>query len=153
MIAAPTPTAPVPTPVPTPAPTAPVPTPVPTPAPTAVPTPAGGYTQAGIRAAAEAAAERDAGYSLVSAKGVELRIPSDGELLAAPYQVRVQKKQPDREFVYIIPIPSSDNTGTIGTVRDGEIVTVVAENPFYYFFVTADGKAGWNGRSWFVPVT
>ena len=160
VIAAPTPTPPVPTPAPTPVPTpapTPVPTPAPTPAPTSAPTPfptpAGGYTQAGIRAAAEAAAERDPHYSLVSNRGIELRIPADAELLAQPYQVRVQKKLPDRELVYIIPIPENDNTGTIGTVRDGEIVTVLAEDPYYYFFVTEDGRAGWNGRTWFVPVT
>jgi hypothetical protein len=34
-------------------------------------------------------------------------------------------------------------------VVQDETVTVLAENEYYYFFVTRDGRAGWNGKSFF----
>ena len=47
-----------------------------------------------------------------------------------------------------MPRPQPGN-GTLGKVTHGDLVTILAETEYYYFFVTEDGRAGWNGKSYF----
>lgn len=128
----------------------PSPAPASTPAPTAAPVtadPGRTYTSAGVLADAQAAAERDSHYSTVSEKDVELEVPADSAFLRTPFVKKVYAGE-EGKAIYIMPKPIPGN-GTLGTVAHGEQVTVLAENPYYYFFVTRDGRAGWNGKSFF----
>ena len=153
---------PAPTSAPTPEPT-PAPTPAPTPKPDPTPAPAintSGYSNAGIwEEARRAAANQNLRwrYSITSRgdnapKGYrDLEVPGDGELLQSPFKMRVNAA--GKVAIYIMPVPE-DGHGYCGRVAHEEVVTVVATrdvgNGTYYFFVTADGTAGWNGSSLFI---
>lgn len=138
---------------PSPAPTAnqtPTPVPVSTPRPNQIFTPSPGKTYAGadILAEAEAAAEGSSGYSTISDKDVQLEVPADSAFLRTPFLKRVNAGESGRA-IYIMPKPIPGN-GVLGTLYHGTQVTVLAETEFYYFFVTQDGRAGWNGKSYFM---
>ncbi len=121
-----------------------------TPTPNQVITPAPGstYTAAGVLAAAKSAAENNSRYSTVSDKDVELEIPADSAFLRTPFLKRVNAGESGRA-IYIMPKPIPGN-GVLGTLYHGTQVTVLAETEYYYFFVTQDGRAGWNGKSYFM---
>ena len=137
---------PLPVTIQTPAPTL-APTPAPTPVLPVTAEPGRSYTSAGVLADARAAAERDSHYSTVSEKDVELEIPADSAFLRTPFLKKAYAGE-DGKAIYIMPRPIPGN-GTLGTVVQDETVTVLAENEYYYFFVTRDGRAGWNGKSFF----
>jgi hypothetical protein len=134
---------------PAPAPTVtPAPSPTPTPAPTPTPTPVvQDFSRDGVLAAARAAAKSNSRYSLVSDKNVELQVPAESDFLKTPFPMKTNAKENGRA-IYIIPRPKS-GYGTLGTVAHGEQVTILAETTYYYFFITQDGRAGWNGKSYF----
>ncbi len=104
-------------------------------------------SQEDVLAAARSAAAADSHYDTVSDKNVALQIPEDGQMLSAPFLMKVNA-QKNGKAIYITPRPSPGN-GTLGTVAHGEVVTILAETEYYYFFITADGRAGWNGKSYF----
>lgn len=138
---------------PSPAPTAnqvPTSVPVSTPRPNQIFTPSPGKTSTGadVLAEAETAAEGRSGYSTVSDKDVPLEVPADSAFLRTPFLKRVNAGESGRA-IYIMPKPIPGN-GVLGTLYHGTQVTVLAETEFYYFFVTQDGRAGWNGKSYFM---
>ena len=54
--------------------------------------------------------------------------------------------------IYFMPKPA-EGYGTLGTVEDGAPVTIFAELGGLYFFMTDDGRMGWNGKWYFTDVT
>lgn len=106
-----------------------------------------GYTREGIMSAAIDTAYYDSHYSTVNQDGVSLEVPSDWELFSQPFQMRAYAPKYGKA-IYILPRPRADDS-YIGKVAHGELVTIVAEKNGFYFFVTQDGKAGWNGTSRF----
>ena len=50
--------------------------------------------------------------------------------------------------IYFMPKPS-DGYGTLGTVETGVPVTIFARAGSLYFFMTDDGRMGWNGKDYF----
>ena len=105
------------------------------------------FSREGVLAAARSAAAADPHYDTVSEKNVALQVPEDSQMLSEPFPMKVKARE-NGKVIFIIPRPSRDN-GTLGTVAHGEVVTVLAETEYYFFFVTADGRAGWNGKSFF----
>ena len=120
--------------------------PSPTPANSPV-VPTAGYTHDSVLASARSAAAANTRYDTVSEKGVQLEVPEDSRFLTTPFPMKANA-QKNGLAIYIIPKPEPQN-GTLGTVAHGETVTILAETEYYYFFVTADGRAGWNGKSFF----
>lgn len=109
---------------------------------------ASGYTQAGILATARDAAASNSHYKTVNGDGVSLQVPADSQFLSMPFQMRAYAAKYGKA-IYILPRPRTDD-GYIGKVTHGDLVTILAEENGYYFFVTQDGRAGWNGTSRFI---
>ena len=86
-------------------------------------------------------------YLSVSTKGVVLSFPKDRYYLDEPFTMTV-KASHKKGSIYLMPKPQSGN-GNLGTVANGEEVTILAEQGDYYFFQTEDGRYGWNGKNWF----
>lgn len=105
------------------------------------------YSRESVLAAARAAARSNSHYSTVSEENVELEVPADSAFLKTPFQMKANAKENGRA-IYIMPRPQPGN-GTLGKVTHGDLVTILAETEYYYFFVTEDGRAGWNGKSYF----
>ena len=82
-----------------------------------------------------------------SNKGVKLELPTQKEMLDEPFLAYTDNGK-DHGSIYIMPVPKADN-GYLGTVETGTEVWIVAETDYYYFFVTDDGRLGWNGKSYF----
>ena len=149
---------------PTPAPSsvpeataAPVPesTPAPSPAPestsTTVPEPAMVYTREGILRAAEAreASSMRPTYVTVSYEdGTKLQVPEEKDFLDPPLEKIVYSDNPNSKYIQIMPKPQA-NHGVLGLMDKGEKVMILAEAGGFYFFVAEDGRAGWNGKSFF----
>ena len=93
------------------------------------------------------AAFADSRYSTVSTTGVALVYPSDSQYLYTPMIAEVKASRANGS-IYFMPKPKSGN-GNLGTVGNGTEVTILAETNSYYFFETADGRCGWNGKSYF----
>ena len=83
-------------------------------------------------------------FPMVSTKGDRLVFPSDREYFKNPMTKTV--KSCGR--IYLMPMPEAKH-GNLGTVEDGEEVTVLAELWGFYFFKTEDGRYGWNGKVYF----
>ena len=83
----------------------------------------------------------------VSTKGARLIYPKDKFYFDEPKTMTV-KASHKGGAIYIMPMPESGH-GNLGTVDDGEEVSVLAEKNGYYFFETEDGRCGWNGKNWF----
>lgn len=97
-----------------------------------------------LLAAFPAVAHADSSYSTVSDKGVALEYPN-------PYrgiELRAYVKAARGQYIYIMPRPKAGN-GHLGTVDHGTEVTILGETGDYYFFRTADGREGWNGKKYF----
>ncbi len=86
-------------------------------------------------------------YPTISSKGVTLRFPSDRYWLDDPFTAYVQASRRDGA-IYLMPRPEQGN-GNLGTVASGSAVTILAQQGGYYFFVTEDGRYGWNGTRFF----
>ena len=115
---------------------------VPTPAPTS-----SGYTHDGVLEAARKAAASSKKYSLVSTEKVELEVPETSQFFANPFTMTVYAKK-NGKAIYIMPKPQKGN-GNLGKIKQGETVTILAQVGDFYFFVAANGRAGWNGTSYF----
>ena len=131
--------------------TAPNPAPnpsTPNPAPNPAPNPSsGGYTHDSVLEAARAAAAGNSKYSTVSDKNVELEVPPTAQFLSTPFTMEVYAKK-NGKAIYFMPKPQPGN-GNLGKIKQGEVVTILAETNDFYFFVASDGRAGWNGKSYF----
>ncbi len=107
---------------------------------------AAGYTKAGVLAAARDAASRYSNYSTISTTNEELVPPDDYEFLRSPFQLRTYAQ--GGKAIYLMPLPEKDH-GNLGTVAHQELVTILAERNGFYFFVTQDGRYGWNAKARF----
>ena len=83
-------------------------------------------------------------YPMVSSMGYRLRFPNEKSYLAEPFTKVVSSCG----RIYLMPMPEEKH-GDLGTVEDGDEVTVLADISGYYFFKTADGRYGWNGKVFF----
>ena len=84
--------------------------------------------------------------STTSTTGVELEYPKAKEYFKEPFTAYV--KAPKGDSIYLMPKPQSGN-GNLGWVGDGKEVTILARRGAYYFFETANGRQGWNGKKYF----
>ncbi len=85
------------------------------------------------------------GWSTTSTEGVELRFPTKKEMLPKLKAATVKAKN---GAIYFMPVPKAGN-GNLGTVRSNQTVYLLAKRSGYYFFVTKDGRFGWNGAKYF----
>lgn len=83
-------------------------------------------------------------FHMVSTKGDRLVFPSEREYLSNPFTKEVRSCG----RIYLMPMPEAGH-GNLGTVEDGEEVTVLADMMGFYFFKTEDGRYGWNGKVYF----
>ena len=67
-----------------------------------------------------------------------LKLPAESSYLSEPYRAKLSNN------IYIMPIPELGH-GHLGIVDKGTDVVVVAKRNGYVFFVTYDGRMGWNG--------
>ena len=93
------------------------------------------------------APKTDASYSTVSDTGYALEQPESGDWLSVPFYAKV--KSSGGKGIYIMPMPEKGH-GHLGTVREGETVTIYAYRNGFYYFVTKEGHQGWNGEGFFV---
>ena len=138
-----------------------------------------GYTHDSIWEAAVRASNRDSNYDsswrytimgreedsgkVTTNDPRELYVPSDDELLDTPFKMKIRSN--GGVCTYIMPIPEQGH-GTLGKIGDYDytdsshrhltyhkLVTILAikrvGNVTYYFFVTDEGVAGWNGSDLF----
>lgn len=78
----------------------------------------------------------------VESDNEELVLPEEGDYLKRPYGLRANSS------IYLMPQPESGH-GTIGSLREGKTVLLLALHNGFAFFRTTDGRYGWNGLSWF----
>ena len=90
----------------------------------------------------------DSQYSTASNLDVALEYPAPNEYYTLPLLATVKATKPNGS-IYFMPVPEAGN-GVLGTVANGTEVTILAEKSGYYFFTTADGRKGWNGKKFFV---
>lgn len=88
-----------------------------------------------------------AGYSTTSTTGDRLVYPSARDYFDESFEARVKASRVNGN-IYIMPMPENGH-GNLGGVKDGEIVTILAERNGYYFFETSKGYMGWNGKKFF----
>ncbi len=86
-------------------------------------------------------------YLAVSTKGDRLVMPKNKYYFDESFTMTVKATRRGGS-IYLMPMPESGH-GNLGTVADGEEVTILAEKSGYYFFQTEDGRYGWNGKKWF----
>ena len=86
-------------------------------------------------------------YPTTSDKKVTLVLPTESEYLSVPYRTTI-KATSEGGKIYVMPKPKSGN-GNLGTIKDGTEVIIVAKHNSYLFFVTSDGRMGWNGYGYF----
>ena len=85
-------------------------------------------------------------YRSSSSTGTRLQFPLAGRTYDTPFIAIVRAKQ--GVSIYLMPMPESGH-GNMGTVGDGEEVAILGYHDDYYFFLTADGRYGWNGKKYF----
>ncbi len=86
-------------------------------------------------------------WNIVSNADVCLRLPHTGAYLEKPMSATIKGCSP-KGGIYIMPIPQEGN-GDLGIVLHGEPVTIIANEGGFLFFVTEDGRCGWNGAKFF----
>ena len=85
----------------------------------------------------------DPDYMAWSDTGDPIELPRSRDYLSKPFVAKangVKKKV----SIYLMPQPESGH-GNLGTVAHGEKVLVLAKRNGFYFFMTEDGRYGWNG--------
>lgn len=107
----------------------------------------GDFTQDDLEAMAAEAEKNSRDYTTVSTTGVELEYPYESEYLEEPLKLRVKSEV--NGGILFMPKPKTGN-GNLGTVLDWTNVLVIAKYRSYYFFVTEDGRMGWNWKNYFV---
>lgn len=86
-------------------------------------------------------------HTTVSNTGANLTLPKDGNFLNNPYRTKIKASRIGGR-IYIMPIPKSGN-GNLGTIADGTEVVIVAKQNDCLFFISYDGRMGWNGEQFF----
>ena len=86
-------------------------------------------------------------WNIVSSEDVCLRLPHTGAYLEKPMSATIKGCSP-KGGIYIMPIPEEGN-GNLGIVLHGTPVTILANEGGFLFFVTEDGRCGWNGAKFF----
>lgn len=129
----------------TPAPTT-EPTSVPTPEASPEPTPKQAYpTREDLLAWYDSGLVRT-----VSSENYKLLLPTDEQMLAAPFQAKIVRA-PDS--IYIRPIPTEEKGfGNMGTINSGSIVWILAETDNYYFYTSDNTVMGWARKDFFSPI-
>ena len=89
----------------------------------------------------------DSAYSTTSNKDVALEYPAADSYYAIPQRATVKASKANGS-IYFMPTPK-DGNGVLGTVANGTEVTIYAKQNGFYYFMTADGRAGWNGTRFF----
>jgi serine/threonine protein kinase len=107
------------------------------------------YTRQQVIDGARSAAENIEGYNTSSATGASLEVPQEKDFLSSPFRMLTKSSRGANGNIYIMPRPDSNDNGHLGQLPHGLPVTVLAEQNGYYFFVTQDGRAGWNGKKFF----
>ncbi len=107
------------------------------------------YTDEELLALAEKAAKNSRDYSTVSTGKAALEFPYPAERFDSA--LRQQVKFTKNGAIFIMPKPKS-GFGVLGTIKAGTKVSVIAEYKGFYFFVTDDGRMGWNGKAYFEDV-
>lgn len=79
--------------------------------------------------------------------GVALTLPNDSSYLTSPYRAKVNASSSSGR-IYIMPKPKAGN-GNLGTIDDGTEVVIVAKQSGFVFFISYDGRMGWNGEKYF----
>ncbi len=93
-------------------------------------------------------------YVTKSDKNVKLRIPSSKEYFQRPYRAEVNNGKSSGR-IYLMPIPTNDTNnrnGNLCVVSIQKQGWIVASNGPYSFFISDEGKMGWNGSVYFLPV-
>lgn len=88
-----------------------------------------------------------ADYSTTSNRGVELEYPAERDFFAKSFPATVQYFE-GGNGIYYMPKPESGN-GHLGSIASGKKVTILAEKNGYFFFMSSNGRYGWNGMNWF----
>ena len=86
-------------------------------------------------------------WNIVSNEDVTLRLPYSDASLDKPMSATVKGCSP-KGGIYIMPIPEEGN-GDLGIILHGEPVTILANEGGFLFFVSEDGRCGWNGAKFF----
>ena len=84
-------------------------------------------------------------YSTVSNEGVELVFPKSRDMLS---KIKTARVKASNGAIYLMPVPKAGN-GVLGKVRSNKTVYILAERGGFYFFMTKDGRFGWNGKKYF----
>ena len=84
----------------------------------------------------------------VSTEDVELEFPKSKDMLSKLKTAKVKAKN---GAIYLMPVPKAGN-GNLGKVRANKTVYLLAERNGFYFFMTKDGRFGWNGKKYFYSV-
>ncbi len=93
----------------------------------------------------------DPWYTAVSTTGDCIEFPREKEYLSTPYVAKVYAIQ--RQIsIYLMPQPEKGH-GNLGTVGHGKRVLILAKSGGYLFFLTQDGRYGWNGSKYFDKVS
>ena len=74
-------------------------------------------------------------------------LPNESSYFDEPFIMQVNRKAKSGS-IYIMPQPETGH-GNLGTIPNGTIVIVYAQQGSYYFFEAPDGSLGWNGKSYF----
>lgn len=88
-----------------------------------------------------------AAYTEYSTTGDALEYPSYRDYYDDGFYMQVKASRRGG-CIYLMPMPEKGH-GNLGTVGDGEEVLILAEKNGFYFFMTEDGRCGWNGRKYF----
>ena len=83
----------------------------------------------------------------VSEKHVPITLPSASQMLTTPYRTFVGGEMATSR-AYVMPAPEA-KSGSLGLIRKGTAVWILAKTPGYCFFVADDGTMGWNGAGIF----
>ena len=82
---------------------------------------------------------------------VALEIPAKNSFFTSkggvPMRAEIKSSWADGS-IYFMPRPA-ETYGVLGTVDTGTPVTILAQQNGLYFFMTDDGRMGWNGRTLF----
>ena len=89
----------------------------------------------------------DTDYPTCSTTGDELQYPNWNDYYEEEFFTWVKASRRGG-CIYLMPMPQSGH-GNLGTVGRGKRVLILAKSGGYLFFLTQDGRYGWNGKMWF----
>ena len=86
-------------------------------------------------------------YTTTSSRGTDLVYPAERDYYAWPWAAQVQAYK-ENGAIYLMPMPEAGH-GNLGTLLTESTVLILAEKNGFLFFVTGDGRYGWNWYEWF----